>query len=315
MAIIKLTAIERRRVVGLFACLCLAIAAWLFMALNNKYVYNAKTVLIYKNFPLERAFHPLQSDTVDLQVEGSGWQLLFSRLRVRPQAISVNLEPLNKKDFIVFSNQILDVNKQLASSQKIISIRPDTLYFDFTKRSVKKVPIKVIKRVSFEKQFGLASDILLTPQYVTVTGPLEDLKKIKFWDTDTLMLKDLANSATVRLGMQQTKLKNINIYPSTVEVKLPVDEFTEKTIEVPLKIINNKGFNSFMLYPKKVKVTFLVSLSSYDQIDESFIQAAVDVDEWKIEHHTQFTVKITDFPDYCKLVSVVPSKVDFIVER
>ncbi|RZL31956.1 MAG: YbbR-like domain-containing protein, partial [Pedobacter sp.] len=63
MPFIKLTKIERRRVFSLLACLLLAIAAWLFMALNNKYVYTAKTVLIYKNFPLKRAFHPLQSDT------------------------------------------------------------------------------------------------------------------------------------------------------------------------------------------------------------------------------------------------------------
>ncbi|MET4084000.1 YbbR domain-containing protein [Pedobacter sp. UYP30] len=315
MAIIKLTKIEKRRVVGMFACLCFAIAAWLFMALNNKYVYNAKTVLTYKNFPSERAFHPLQSDTVDLQVEGSGWQLLFSRLRIKPQSISVNLEPLNKKDFIVFSNQINGINRQFASTQKIISIRPDTLYFDFTKRSVKKVPINLIKKISYANQFGLANDILLTPKYVTVTGPLEDLRKIKTWDTDTLLLNNLSNSASVRVGMQQTHLKNINIYPSIVEVKIPVDEFTEKTIEVPLKIINNKGFNSILLFPKKVKVTFLVTLGNYNQVDENFIQAAVDVGEWKNDHHNQFTVKITDFPDYCKLVSVVPNKVDFIVEK
>ncbi|MGY3054790.1 YbbR domain-containing protein [Pedobacter sp. UYEF25] len=315
MAIIKLTKIEKRRVVGMFACLCFAIAAWLFMALNNKYVYTAKTVLNYKNFPLERAFHPLQSDTVDLQVEGSGWQLLFSRLRIKPQSIPVDLEPLNKKDFIVFSNQINGINKQFVSSQKIISVRPDTLYFDFTKRSVKKVPIKLVKKISFANQFGLSNDIMLTPRYVTVTGPLEDLKKISVWDTDTLSLNNLSNNASIRIGMQQTHSKNINIYPARVEVKIPVDEFTEKTIEVPLKMINNKGFNSIMLYPKKVKVTFLVALNNYSQVDEDFIQAAVDVTEWKNEHHNQFTVKIIDFPDYCKLIKVSPGKVDFIVEK
>lgn len=315
MAIIKLTKVEKRRMVGLFACLCLAVASWLFMALNNRYTYNAKTVLIYKNFPSSRAFHPLQSDTVDLQIEGSGWQLLFSRLRIKPQSIAVNLEPLNKRDFIVFSNQIKSLNSQFASTQKIISVRPDTLYFDFTKRSVKKVPIKLVKKISYATQFGQSDEVQLTPTYVTVTGPLEDLKKIEYWDTDTVILNNLSNSATVRVAMQQTQLKNINIYPSAVEVKFPVDEFTEKTIEIPLKIINNKSYNSISLYPKKVKVTFLVALAQYSQVDESFITAAVDVHEWKNEHHSQFTVKIIDFPDYCKLVSIVPNKVDFIVEK
>jgi len=315
MPFIRLTKIEKRRALNLLACLTLAIAAWLFLALNNKYVYTAKTVLIYKNFPQKRAFHPLQSDTVDLQVEGTGWQLLFARLRINPQSISVNLNQLNTRDFVVFSDQLYNINKQLESSQKVISIKPDTLYFDFTKRTVKKVPISLIQRVGFVKQYGITSEIILNPRFVTISGPQEELAKIKTWPTDTLKLNKVQNSVSSRVAMQHSKLKNVSIFPSTAEVKLSVDEFTEKTLEVPLKIINNRNYNNIKLYPKKVKVTFVVSLGNYNQIDENFIQASVDVDEWQNLHHNQFTVKITAFPDYCKLIGVSPSKIDFVIEK
>ncbi|MFC3562738.1 CdaR family protein [Pedobacter jamesrossensis] len=315
MPFIRLTKIERRRVLSLLACLLLAIAAWLFMALNNKYIYTAKTVIIYKNFPQNRAFHPLQSDTVDLQVEGTGWQLLFARLRINPQSIWVSLSKLSNREFIVFSDQLYNVNKQLESTQKVISIKPDTLYFDFTKRTVKKVNIKLIEKVEFVKQYGIASPIKLNPTYVTVTGPIEELAKISEWPTDTLKLNKVQNSTTVRVAIQHSTHKNVSIFPSSVEVKLPVDEFTEKTVEVPLKIINNRNYNSIRLYPKKVKVTFLVALNYFEQVDESFITATVDADDWLNLHHSQFTVRLTEFPDYCKLVKIVPSKVDFIVEK
>ncbi|WP_316830076.1 CdaR family protein [Pedobacter aquatilis] len=315
MPFIKLTKIERRRVFSLLACLLLAIAAWFFMALNNKYVYTAKTVLIYKNFPQNRAFHPLQSDTVDLQVEGTGWQLLFARLRINPQSISVSLNKLNTRDFVVFSDQLYNVNKQLETSQKVISIKPDTLYFDFTKRTVKRVPVKLVQQLDFVKQYGIASEIKLNPKQITVTGPIEELNKIHEWSTDTLKLNQVQNSTTVRINMQHSTHKNVNIFPPSVEVKLPVDEFTEKTLEVPLKLTNNRNFNSIKLYPRKVKVTFMVALSYFDQVDETFITATVDVDEWSVLHHNKFTVKLTEFPDYCKLVKIVPSKVDFVVEK
>ncbi|PWS26635.1 hypothetical protein DHW03_17915 [Pedobacter yonginense] len=315
MPFIKLTKIEKRRVLSLLACLVLAVGAWLFMALNNKYVYTAKTVLIYKNFPQKRAFHPLQSDTVDLQVEGTGWQLLFARLRINPQSISVSLNQLNTKEFVVFSDQLYNVNKQLESSQKVISVKPDTLYFDFTKRTVKRVPIKLVQKVAFVKQYGISSEILLNPKFVTVTGPIEELEKIDSWSTDTLKLSNVQSSAKARVWMQHSTHKNVSIFPSSVEVKLPVDEFTEKTVEVPLKIVNNRNYNSIKLYPKKVKVTFLVALSNFAQVDEGFITATVDADEWQNLHHNQFTVKITQFPNYCKLISTYPSKVDFIIEK
>ncbi len=315
MPFIRLTKIERRRILSLTACLFLAIAAWLFMALKNKYVYTAKTVLIYKNFPQKRAFHPLQSDTVDLQVEGTGWQLLFARLRINPQSISVSLNRLNTKDFIVFSDQLYNVNKQLETSQKVISIVPDTLYFDFTKRSVKRVPIKLVHKIGFIKQFGISSEMKLTPKFVTVTGPMEELAKVNYWTTDTLKLTKVQANATARVSMQHSMHKNVSIFPSSVEVNIPVDEFTEKTIEVPVKILNNRNYDGIKLYPKKVKVTFLVALNNFTQVNETFITAAIDVDEWRMLHHNQFAVKITEFPDYCKLIRITPSKIDFIVEK
>ncbi|ACU03618.1 hypothetical protein Phep_1404 [Pedobacter heparinus DSM 2366] len=315
MPFIKLTKIERKRFLVLITCLLIAIAAWLFMALNNKYVYTAKTVLKYASIPQKKAFHPLQSDTVDLQVEGTGWQLLFARLRVNPQSISISLEKLNNSNFILFSEQLYNVNRQLETSQKIISVKPDTLYFDFSEKTVKRVPVKLNAKFSFVKQYGISSPIELTPDYVTISGPEQELARIKEWKTDSLNLDDVQYTTKKVVGMTQSKLKNVSIFPASVEVKVPVDEFTEKILEVPLKIINNNAYYSIKLYPKKVKVTFMVALSKYSQVNEDFIEAIVDMDEWKNLNHSRLRVKIIRFPDYCRLIQVAPGKVDFIIEK
>lgn len=315
MAFIKLTKVERKRFLLLIACLVAAICAWLFLALNNKYVYTAKTELIYKDEPQKKAFKALQPDVVDLQVEGTGWQLLFSRLRIKPQSITVSLEKLNNRSYILFTEQLSQINKQLETSQKIISVKPDTLYFDFSKRTNKRVQVKLIKKFSFVKQYGLSGEIQLKPSYVNISGPQEELAKITYWVTDTLKLDDLQHTTNTRVEIKQNNLNNISIYPSSVSVKIPIDEFTEKTLEIPLKIINNTDFLNIKLYPKKVKVTFLVSLSNYQEVDEDFVEAVVDVNEWKQLKHQSFTVKITRFPDYCKLINVIPNKINFIIEK
>ncbi|MBB2150769.1 YbbR-like domain-containing protein [Pedobacter gandavensis] len=315
MPIIKLTKVEQKRFLALVTCLFLAVGAWLFMALNNKYVYTAKTVLDYKNFPQKKAFHPLQSDTVDLQVEGTGWQLLFARLRIKPQSISINLEKLNNRNYVLFSEQLFNVNRQLESSQKIISVKPDTLYFDFSERRVKRVPVKLVSNLSFVPQYGISNAIKVNPDYVTISGPEEEITKIKEWNTDTLKLEDIQNSTVARVAMVQNKMKNVNIFPTSVDVKLPVDEFTEKVIEVPLKVINNKEYYNVKLYPKKVKITLMVALSKYTQVNEEFIEAVVDMNEWKVFQHNQLSVRLNRFPEYCKLVKIKPAKVDFIIEK
>lgn len=315
MPIVKLTKIERKRFFQLIACLLCAVGAWLFMALNRKYAYTAKTVLIYKDFPQNKAFKALQPDTVDLQVEGTGWQLLFARLRVNPQSVAVNLEKLNSRNFVVFSEQLRSINSQLETSQKVISVKPDTLYFDFSRRTSKRVPIKLRSDFSFVKQFGISNDIQLKPSYVNISGPQEELIKIKEWYTDTLVLKNLQQNANSRVALQANNIVNVSVYPRSVSVKVPVDEFTEKTVEVPIVLVNNKDFYDVKLYPKKVNVTFMVALSRYQEVDEDFIVATVDFNEWKTLKHETLTVKLTRFPEYCKLVKIVPEKINFIIEK
>jgi hypothetical protein len=315
MPFIKLTKVERKRVVVLLTCLFGAVLTWLFIALDNKYPYIVKTQILYKDEPQKKAFKPLQPDIVDLKVEGSGWQLLFSKLRLSPQSVMVSLAKLNTQNYILFSEQLKEINLQLETSQQIISVNPDTLYFDFSRRTNKRVPLKLLQKLTFVKQYGISSKVKLTPAYVNISGPKEELDKISAWYTDTLKLSNLQKTTSTRIWLKQNISSNISIYPTNIGVKVPVDEFTEKTVEVPLKIINNYDFNNFKLFPKKIAVTFLVALSSYQQVDEDFIEAQVDAEEWKKLGHHKLTVKISRFPDYCTLVKIVPNKIDFIIEK
>jgi hypothetical protein len=315
MPFIKLTKVERKRFLVLSICLIAAIATWLFIALDNKYPYTVKTQLIYKDEPQRKAYKALQPEIVDLKVEGTGWQLLFSRLHINPQSITVSLANLNTHSYIVFSEQLAKINEQLGTSQKIISIQPDTLYFDFSKRSSKRVQLKLLSKFTFAKQYEISNKIQLTPAYVNISGPQEELAKISFWETDTLKIDNLQKSTNTRISIKQNVSNNVNIYPTSVGVKIPIDEFTEKTVEVPLKIINNNDFYNIRLFPKKIAVTFLVALSSFQEIDSDFIEAIIDVNEWKQLGHHRFTVKINRFPTYCKLIKVVPNKIDFIIEK
>ena len=208
-----------------FMCLAFALCAWLFFALSNSYVYQARTVVRFVNFPQNKAFHSLQSDTVKLQIEGTGWQLLFSKLRIRPQSVDIDLKDLNKQTFVNLSDQLGYINQQFSSTQKIVYVQPDTLYFDFSSRAIKKVPVELISDIQFVKQYGISDSVKINPAYVTVTGPKEDLSKIRVWKTDTLTAKNVVRNISSKIALKRPSMANINIYPSYAEIKIPVDEF------------------------------------------------------------------------------------------
>lgn len=287
----------------------------MFFALSNRYVYQVKTLTRFVNLPESKAFHPLQSDTINLQVEGTGWQLLFSRLRINPQSVDIDLKGLTKSTFIGLSTQISKINGQLASTQKVVNIQPDTLFFDFSANTVKRIPVRLKQKIQFRGQYGMSDSALISPAYVTITGPGKELAKIKSWETEILDLKNISSNINMRIQLQQPEMSNITIHPRTVDLKVPVDEFTEKIVDVQVKIRNNKEFRNVKLLPEKIKVTFLTALSNYPNVDRSSFDLFVDLNNWKEKGYTQLPVRINRLPAFSKLVKIEPQTVDFIIEK
>lgn len=315
MAVLNLTKLQKQKVRIFAICIVISVSSWGLFAMSSKYLYRVPAAIHYVNAPDNKAFHPLQSDTVDLQVEGSGWQVLFSKLRLQSQEIDIDLSPLKTRDWIVFSSQMGFINRQFDGTQRVVSIMPDTLYFDFSKQTVKKVPVKFVSDLSFQKQFDIIDSVIINPAYVTVTGPLEDLVRIEEWDTDTLRRKDLKSDLTSRLFLQQKGKANINVYPTMVEVKIPIGEVTEKVLEVPIKIENAEKFSSVRLIPSKVKITVLVSLKNYSGITQNSFEAIVNLENWRENKVKTLPIILTQFPDFCKIVKISPQNVDFIIKR
>ncbi|MFD0792314.1 CdaR family protein [Mucilaginibacter litoreus] len=315
MAIIKLSAIERRRLSVFVTCLIFAAFAWLFTSLSNTYKFSVKQVVTFRNLPQKRAFYPLQSDTVNAIVQGTGWQMIFSKMDYSKKSISIDLHTLESKNYVVIGSQLKQINARKDIDHEIIAVNPDTLYFDFSNRIIKKVPVELVTDIKYQKQFAQSDDILIKPRYVTISGPAEILAKIKTWKTDSIRAADINTDYNGRIALRPPKEGNLNIIPKAVSVNIPIDEFTEKTLEIPVKIINNRNYDRVKVFPQKVKVTFTTSLSRYPEINEDDFEAVADLDLWRQNGYNALPVKVTRLPSYSKVTKIQPGVIDFIIKK
>lgn len=312
MAIIRLSAGERKRLSIFFTCILLAFVAWMFFSLSQKYDYKIKTLVTFKNLPVNKAFYPLQSDTVTLTVQGTGWQLLFNKFSSPVSEIKVDLTPLEKRNFISFNNQIRDINQQLSLNQSVLSVHPDTLFFDFTTRKVKRVPVKFISDINYKKQFGQSKNVSVKPAYVTLTGPSELLQKIEYWETDTLKGNNMEKTISSKITLKPSSEANISIFPTSVEVIVPIEEFTEKVLQIPIQIANNTNFYNVRMIPNKVTTTILVPLSDYASVSEENITAFADFSLWKAGAN-KLPVTLDNQNTFVKIQQISPQQVDYMI--
>jgi len=315
MAIIKLSATERRRVSAFFTCLVLAVLAWIFIVLSNPYTFTVTEVLNFKNTPQKRAFHSLQSDTVNATVSGSGWDMLFSKMNAENKSISVDLGTLDSKNYVVLSSQLRQINSKRESNQQITAFNPDTLYFDFSNRKIKRVPVLLLTALKYQHQFSQSGGININPGYVTVNGPASVIDRITEWRTDSLKLDSVSETVNTRINLQAVGDGNLSVYPKSVEVTIPVDEFTEKSIFIPVKLINHHNYGEIKIFPQRVKVTFTISLNRYAQTDEDNFEATANLDLWREHGYTVLPVVLNKLPRFCKIVKIEPRDIDFIIKK
>src|SRR5690554_799391 len=315
MARVQLNKNQRRKLSIFLKCVLFSFFAWVLFAVSNTYLYNKPVRLEYINIPDNRAFQSLQSDSAQVSMEATGWQLLFSSLQKEEKAVQVDLSGLQNRNYIIFSNQLGFINRQFPSNHRVVSVNPDTLFFDFSAQTEKRVPVELVSELKYRRQFGHIGPVEITPEYVVVRGPAEDIRQIESFPTDTLRASEVSSSLQRELSLQVRAYPNLKVYPEVVQVNVPVGEMTEKELEVSIEILNDDAYRSVKLLPGKVKVTLMVSLEHYAQIGPESFRMIVDMQDWELNGGATLAVQPRRIPDFVRLIRIEPQNVDFYVNK
>ena len=97
--------------------------------------------------------------------------------------------------------------------------------------------------------------------------------------------------------------------------KLPVDIYTEKTVEVPLHGINFPADKALRAFPSKVQITFQVGLKRFRSIKADDFVINVSYEELLKLGSDKYTVKLKSFPNGINQIRIVPEQVDFLIEQ
>jgi len=313
MSQLRISRTKKRKIAIFLRCLLISFAAWLLLTLSVAEDYAIRAGISYVNLPEEKAFHPLQSDTVSIRLKASGWRIFIHRLRQDMPNIRVDLSGLATRNYVVFANQLGYIDRQFPADRQVVGVDPDTLFFDFSKQSRRKVPIRPLYDLHFRKQYGLVGQIRANPEHATITGPLEDVANIAFLETDTIRGNDIAADVRMPVRLKSGQKTNISVYPTSSEVVIPVGEITEKVLDVPIKVENATKYRAVRTLPGKVRLTFLVPLKDYEKWTARDFEAVVDMQRQEETDARNLAVNLTKVPEFCHIVRIDPQNVDFMI--
>jgi hypothetical protein len=295
----------------LMICMSIALVFWLLVKLSQVY-RTQKEVHFSFVLPENRAFVSMPPSDVKAEIEGTGWDLTFEFFANPTSSLFYVLE--NENSVTLSRGQLrTDILQSFSSSGvKIVEVNYDNIQINLEEKVSKTVPVRLAGRFSFAPEYHLIDKINLQPDSVTVSGPASMVGLVTTWETDSLILRDIQTTITTSVRLKEPP-REMELSITKVAVVIPIEQFTEKSLFVPL-IIKNPPDDSIRIFPYRVKLNCVVGLSQYNLIEMDDFVMEVDLKGVSL-HEGKNTVPIvlTKKPDFVKNVTFSPKSAEFFI--
>ncbi len=311
---------DRRLIIFLFFVV-LSTIFWFLNRLEEEYVTEISLPVRYTDFPDDKILVNDLPNHFDLRVRAHGYKLLEYKISNKFLPFSINVNSLtlrmhsqsNYAKFFSLTRLLhRDIEDQLRSELEIVSISPDTLFFEFADRIFKKVPVVSQLNLVPASQYMIKGNIQFDPDSITISGADPIVDTIYQVYTKQLDLLDLNANYTDEIDL--TKINNVNFSDEEVNVIINIEKFTEGSQKVKLNVINVPDSLIIKTFPKEIMVNYFVALSDYEKVLPQLFEAVVDYNEIANQGN-KLNISIQNFPDYIQSLRFSPKSVEFIIER
>ncbi len=295
--------------------LVIAALFWLEQTLDSEYEVDVKVPLKLKNVPESIVITSDFPEELTVTLRDKGNTLLNYQLTKRFYPINIDFaEHQNRRHHVSLLSNVYNksITAQLANSTTVTAIEPDTIDYYYSEGKSKKVPVRLQGRVTPGQQYYI-SDTIFNPAQVTVYAPQGALDTVKA--AYTQFFEDTQIEDTLRRQVELVSGRGVKFVPDVVEVTLPVDIYTEKSVEVPIEGVNFPAGKTLRAFPSKVKVTFHVGLTKYLDIKPEDFRVMVTYEELRKLDGEKYQVKLKKQPKGVSQVRFYPAQIDFLIEN
>ncbi len=288
---------------------------WLLQTLNNDYEMEFAIPVRLKGVPDHIVLTSEPVSNLHVRVRDKGTVLMNYVLGKRFYPITLDFADYEKTDnrVSVDASQFEKmVRGELKASTKLVSMQPDTLEYIYASGQSKRVPVRLQGSVEAGGQYYL-SDTLFTPDSVQVYAPAYLLDTVTAAYTVPLKIEDISD--TLRRNVGLSSAHGVKFVPASVDMMLPVDIYTEKSVEVPVRGVNFPAGKVLRTFPANIQVTFQVGMSRFRQVGAENLHIYVSYEELLKSGSDKYTVRLKSIPKGVSRVRYNPPQVDFLIEQ
>lgn len=301
--------------------LVLSTGFWFLNALQKDYTTTVEFPVRFTNIPEGFILKENKTKELQLKVEAGGFNILRYHLNTSFDELTINVSDMkqlrddNKAEFyLVASKFSRSINEQLSNGVSLLEVTPDTLFIDLSPLKIKKVPVSASIETQFEKQYLQGGKLIISPDSVTVSGDAVIVDSVREVFTEHTVLYNLKDTLVTNLSL--VNIEGVELSTDKVSVTIPVEPFTESTVQVPIIPQNVPDSLRLKAFPPEITVSFRVSLSRFEDIKAGDFLATIHfTDELINDNNQRLKVKLEKYPEGLYFIDYSPLFVEYLLEK
>ena len=290
----------------------LATVIWFTNAFSTRREITISIPVTYTHVPDDYILTTPPVDHIRVSLEDEGVDLFRNRERL--YQLSFNLSenfPEEEGTFIIPMDEVRQaIVQQLAGDAGLISFSPEVITGSYTRQHEKEVPILYTGQIKPAAQHQLCSEVTITPRMARVFGTEQDLAAIDYVETALTDYEGVQDTFATFLPLIAPK--GTRVLPDTVGLHVVAERFTEKAMRLNICApdLGTEG-QRLHLFPNQVTVTFRIGTAWFTSINESDIEAYVDMPQ---EGNDHLAVKVESTNPHITHIRVKPEEVEYLIE-
>lgn len=307
--------VEWHKILTFAFFLLLSATFWFILVLRQTFEATIQVPVKYTNMPDSVLLKNELPSTISVVVSDKGLTLFRSFILNEDDTLEINVRNYISADNTLLKDDQLTqlIKNKFEKSTTLLRYNPSRISLEYSLLKSKKIPVIFDGEVTTVPNFLLSGDIEVEPDSVIAYSSEEILNNLNVAFTTSNKFENLDKNSVFKLHIRQQH--KVRFRPQFVNVAIPVAEFAQKEVTVPITCLNQPFGTEVVFFPSSVSVSFAVSLKDFNTISAD--DFSINLDYFELEQATNGVVKLrlTESPNYIQNISIRPASAEFILEK
>lgn len=306
-----------------FVCIIVSCVFWFLFTYSENIVYEYEVPIKITNLPDKYIITSKVPQKIRVTSSDIGFhQLHLHWKKDKLPALQIDMTYLvdtTQRQYTVNNKmlrKILHDYPYTSSKQRIIETYPKEFTFHYEILHEKVVPIILVDSSDINDNFMLKNQIQLNHQKVKIFGNKTLLDSINYVYTKPILDTNITENKNIKLALDINPRLKTDLNEVTAIIK--IERTTEKSLEIPINIINVPQGTIVRIFPSVAKVTFMVGLSHYKKITTQDFSLTLDYLQLQSTTDNDITkgkLNISTKHPFVKSIRLSPNEVDYVIEQ